>query len=85
MNIDQVKATIGRASQGAGQVRAVMAEVSDRIGEAGGLVAVTHDSQHEKVRLGQARLKEARAETRHAYDLLGSAVRAAEEFGGALG
>jgi hypothetical protein len=85
MNIEEVKATIGRGNQIAGQAQATMADVGDRIGDAGGLVGVTRGSEHMKVRLGRERLKEARAEAQRVFDLLGSGTRAADEFGRALG
>lgn len=90
MNIDDVKAVIaqGRNAATAAQAtlaEATLAEVGDRIEDAGRLVAVTHDSQHDMVKLGRVQLNEARTEARRGYELLGSAVRAADEFGRALG
>jgi hypothetical protein len=85
MSIEDVKATVARGGQAAEQAQATMAEVGDRIDEARRLAVATEGSEHEKVRLGRVRLKEAGAEARRVFGLLGAGVRAADEFGRALG
>jgi hypothetical protein len=85
VDISEVKTTIGRGSQAAEQAQATMAECADRIGEARRLTGVTQGSEHERVKLGRTRLKEAAAEARRVRDLLAAGARAAEEFRQALG
>jgi hypothetical protein len=85
MNIDEIKKTIGHGTRVAGHAQANMAAVGDRIDEGRRLAAATRSSGHEQLELGRARLEQAAAEAKRAFDLLATAARAAEEFRRALG
>jgi hypothetical protein len=73
---------IRSAESAADRVEEIRADILESLRTAG---AVTHDSRHDKVRLGLSRLHDARAEAGHVTWLLRDGCEGARAFLGDLG
>ncbi len=84
MDVGQVKSTIGLGTAAADEARTIMVEVADNIGRAQALAVVTRGSSHPDVLRGYGGLNRAGVEAIRVIGLLGTAVSAADAYGGAI-
>ncbi|MEO3924482.1 hypothetical protein ABGB07_11570 [Micromonosporaceae bacterium B7E4] len=85
MDITQVKATIRQGEQAAKDGSALMQRVQGQAEEARTLAAATaHDSAHQDIEAGMARLKEALRESSRVAELLRSGAEAAHKYASKL-
>jgi len=82
--IAEVRATIAGGVESADEAREALIAVRDRIRHARQLATVTHDSAHDRVRLGHSLIGQADTDALRALDLLKSAAETAGEYSRSL-